>query len=114
MQSYHYILQPYKGMNSRYLCPECNKGNTFSRYIDSQKGEQLADHVGRCERLDNCGYHYTPKQYFQDNNISFDKPQVRPYTKLKPNKLGIIKKPVSFIPVEVLSKALFTILKTIL
>jgi hypothetical protein len=25
---------------------------------------------GRCNRENNCGYHYTPKQYFQDNKIS--------------------------------------------
>jgi len=66
MQSYKYILEPYKGMNSRYRCPECNKGKTFSRYIDTETGEHIADHVGRCNRVDNCGNHYTPKQYFQE------------------------------------------------
>ncbi|MFI5159101.1 MAG: DUF6371 domain-containing protein, partial [Sphingobacteriales bacterium] len=37
------------------------------KYIDNQTGEYLADHVGRCDREDNCGYHYTPRQYFAEN-----------------------------------------------
>lgn len=113
MNSYRYILEPYKGMNSRYRCPECNKGKTFSRYIDTETGEQLADHAGRCERLDNCSYHYTPKQYFQDNNISFparhtggDTARTQPYTKPKPYKPDTIKKAVSIIPVEVFKQSL--------
>ncbi len=68
-------------MNTRYRCPECNKGKTFSRYIDTETGEHIADHVGRCERLDNCGNHYTPKQFSNKafimlencNDISLDK-----------------------------------------
>ena len=27
----------------------------------------MADNVGKCNRLDKCGYHYTPRQYFEDN-----------------------------------------------
>ncbi|MQY78045.1 MAG: hypothetical protein GH151_02450 [Bacteroidetes bacterium] len=99
MNSHRYILQPYKGMNTRYRCPSCNKGKTFSRYIDKETGEHLAPDVGRCNRESNCGYHYTPKQYFQDNNISFDTPLPKLYTKPKP-------KPVSFIPVEVFKQSL--------
>jgi len=65
-------LQPYKGMGTRYRCPECNhRDKTFTRYIDAETGEHLADHVGRCSREVKCGYHYKPRQYFQDNNISF-------------------------------------------
>jgi hypothetical protein len=94
-------------MNTRYRCPECNKGKTFSRYIDTETGEHIADNVGRCERLDNCSYHYTPKQYFQDNNISFDTQQPKQYTKPKSDKSDTIKKKaVSFIPVEIFKQSL--------
>lgn len=69
MNSHKYILEPYSGVKSRWRCPACNNmEKTFSRYIDTETGEYLADHVGRCNREDKCGYHYTPKQYFIDNN----------------------------------------------
>lgn len=72
MVEYRYILQPYKGKKSRYECPKCEYSKTFVRYIDSTTGQQLSSHVGKCNREINCCYHYTPKQYFQDNNLSFD------------------------------------------
>jgi hypothetical protein len=60
-----YQLQPYSGMQSRYRCPACNhRRKTFTQYIDTDTGEQLAPHVGKCDRLDNCGYHFKPSQYF--------------------------------------------------
>ena len=27
----------------------------------------INDDVGKCNRLDKCGYHYTPKQYYEDH-----------------------------------------------
>ena len=37
-------------------------------YIDTENNNQyLSDNVGKCNRLDKCGYHYTPRQYFTDN-----------------------------------------------
>lgn len=104
MTDHKYILEPYRGMNTRYRCPGCQqRDKTFSLYIDSETGEHLAPSVGRCNRESNCGYHYTPKQYFQDNNISFETPPTKTYG-LKP----VIPKPkpVSYIPVEVFKGSL--------
>jgi hypothetical protein len=102
--AYRYILEPYKGMNTRYRCPNCQqRDKTFSLYINTETGEHLHQTVGRCNRESNCGYHYTPKQYFQDNNISFDKPQPKAY---KPRPFTPQPKPVSFIPVEVFKASL--------
>lgn len=73
--SHRFILQPYKGMASRFRCPLCqHRDKSFTRYIDTETGEYLHPDVGRCSRENNCGHHYPPKQYFQDNSISFDKP----------------------------------------
>jgi len=69
MNNHRYILQPYTGRNSRYPCPRCKEPHQFSRYIDTETGEFVGDNVGRCNRIDKCGYHYTPKQYFADNGI---------------------------------------------
>jgi hypothetical protein len=68
--SYRYILEKYKGTRTRHTCPSCGKVSEFVRYIDTQTGNHIADYVGWCNRAINCGYHYTPKQYFADNKIS--------------------------------------------
>ncbi|MCO5949627.1 DUF6371 domain-containing protein [Mucilaginibacter flavidus] len=60
-----YTLQPYKGMWSRYTCPQCLRHRVFSRYIDTATDEPIADDVGRCSREVNCGYHYKPSEYFK-------------------------------------------------
>jgi hypothetical protein len=104
MKGHKYILEPYKGMNTRYHCPSCQqRGKTFSLYIDTETGEHIHPTVGRCNRESNCGHHYTPKQYYQDNNISFDTPQPKTY---KPRPVTPPHKPVSFIPVEVFKASL--------
>jgi hypothetical protein len=64
---YRYILQSYKSPMSRFTCPQCGQKRKFTRYIDVTTRSYLADHVGKCDRADNCGYHYTPKQYFEVN-----------------------------------------------
>lgn len=61
-----YQLQKYAGAASRFTCPGCGKAREFSRYINTHTGEYLADHVGCCNRESKCGYHYKPKDYFQD------------------------------------------------
>lgn len=65
--NHRYILEPYKGMKSRFHCPQCNEKNVFTRYIDVKTGQYINDNVGRCNRESNCGYHYKPMQYFLDN-----------------------------------------------
>ncbi len=104
MSEHRYLLEPYKGMNTRYHCPDCQQSNkTFSRYIDTETGEHVHPNVGRCDRESNCGYHYTPKQYFQDNNILFDATQPKAY---KPKIVTPPQKPVSYIPVDVFKASL--------
>jgi hypothetical protein len=104
MKEHKYILEPYKGMNTRHRCPSCQqRDKTFSLYIDTETGKHLHPTVGRCNRESNCGHHYTPKQYFQDNNISFDTLQPKAY---KPRPLTFQLKPVSFIPVEIFESSL--------
>ena len=102
--AHRYILEPYKGMNTRYRCPNCQqRDKTFSLYIDTETGEHIHPTVGRCNRESNCGHHYTPKQYFQDNNISLDTPQPKAY---KPRPVTPPPMPVSFVPVEIFKPSL--------
>lgn len=77
MSSRKYILQPYVGMKTRYTCPQCGKPRVFARYVNTETGEYLSDDVGRCNREDKCGYHYTPRQYFEDTK-KYDTVSVSP------------------------------------
>ena len=72
MSNHRFILQPYKGVGSRYCCPTCHKKRCFSRYIDTEKQISFPDDVGRCDHEQSCGYHLTPKEYFERN------PQAKP------------------------------------
>ena len=65
---YRYQLERYRGRGTRYNCPQCGRKYTFTRYIDTHNGNTYVnERVGKCNRLDKCGYHYTPRQYFEDN-----------------------------------------------
>ena len=64
MKNYRYKLQPYDGISSRFTCPACGAEHKFVRYIDTLTGQHLNEKVGRCERIETCAYHYTPRQYF--------------------------------------------------
>lgn len=60
-------LEKYHGRDSRHTCPSCKQKLTFTLYIDGNTGKPIHNTVGRCNRENKCGYHYTPKQYFLDN-----------------------------------------------
>ena len=64
MKEYRYSLEKYRGRNSKYNCPQCGK-RTFVRYKDNYTGDYVNDNVGRCDRVDKCGYHLTPRMYFE-------------------------------------------------
>ncbi len=62
----------------KVTCPACGRQKKLVRYVDTQTGRFLADHVGKCDRIFKCGYHYTPSDYFRDhpwlNDISYHRP----------------------------------------
>ena len=99
MIKYEHILEPYNGMKSRHRCPRCqHREKTFVLYVNAETSEAIAPTVGRCNRVEKCGYHYTPKQFFQDNNLnntSYDKPKVYVPT-IQPKA-----KDISFIDAEI-------------
>lgn len=100
MNEYRYILEPYKGMKTRHTCPACKQQKSFVRYIDSETGNFLSREVGRCNRENNCGYHYTPKEYLKDHNINIDMKTI-----VKPHRIEPIKK-TSYIPPELFKQSL--------
>lgn len=87
MKEFRFSLEKYSGRNSKHDCPECGK-RTFVRYKDNHTGEYVADYVGKCDRIDKCGYHYTPKMYFEKTGERFSAykmPMIKPVIK-KPQK----------------------------
>ena len=35
MNTYRYTLEKYRGLSTRYTCPQCGRKHTFTRYIDT-------------------------------------------------------------------------------
>lgn len=67
--NYPYQLEKYKGPSTRYRCPGCGQQRRFTRYVYTESGQQVADHVGRCDRQDSCGYHLRPWEYLKQQGI---------------------------------------------
>ena len=64
---YKYSLQK---KSTKHQCPNCNK-KRLVLYIDLETKEYVSPLVGRCDREINCGYHYPPRSYFNDNNQQY-------------------------------------------
>jgi len=79
MKQFQYSLQPYKGVRSRFQCPNCNTKESFVRYIDLTTDSVLDPSVGRCNREDKCGYHLKPKDFFDKNGVRIDRPVQEPH-----------------------------------
>lgn len=67
MNTYRFQLEKYNGMKTRFTCPQCKRKKIFVKYIDNKTGSYISDKVGRCNRESECGYHYKPKEYFENN-----------------------------------------------
>ena len=105
MNEYRFRLQPYKGISTRYTCPECKQKRCFSRYIDTEGKIQFPSYVGRCDHEQRCGYHYTPSDYFKDH------PQEREQLSEERTPVFIPKvaeqpKPISYIPPEIVQASM--------
>lgn len=67
MNEYRFHLQRYR-TGCKVTCPKCGMKSCFTRYVDEKALVSFPDSVGRCDHINSCGYHYTPKEYFQDNS----------------------------------------------
>ena len=98
--NHRYTLEPHS-RDSHTMCPKCrHRHNTFKRYIDTETGSYLADHVGRCERIESCGYHYPPREYFADN------PEAKPQTTYAERPGSGQPRPIMFIAWPLLEQTL--------
>jgi len=104
MKTHRFILEPYKGKTTRHNCPSCKEKGCFSHYIDIDKIMEFPDHVGRCNRENNCGYHFTPKQYFEQNPEKAEMTHDFPPRSQKVQQQKQV--PVSFIDMSIVSRSL--------
>lgn len=84
MSTHRFILEPYKGIATRHTCPKCHKKRSFARYIDTEGKIEFPPYVGRCNHEQSCGYHFTPKDFFEKNpekNETFTKDETISYKK---------------------------------
>jgi hypothetical protein len=103
MSEHRFTLEPYRGPSTRHRCPACQTERKFARYIDNYTGQHIHTSVGRCDRENQCGWHYKPKQFFEDhpglNPISpapvvMEKPRrkIEPPRKITPVPLDMFKR----------------------
>ena len=99
MSQFLYSLEKYKNPASNIECTGCGQ-KRLRPYINNATGERLGNHVGRCERSDECQYHFTTKQFFEQN------PESKPgdFEKWKP--VPPPPRPVSFIDKAIFKKSL--------
>lgn len=98
MKDFKYKLEKYAGRATRHECPNCKTKLSFARYVD-ERGNYIADNVGRCNREDKCGYHLTPSEYFRDKGIDYT-----PTIYVQPKPLP----PTDYIPEELMIRSLNT------
>lgn len=68
MSVYRFTLEKYdRSKRNRYTCPSCGHKREFTRYIDTIGSFIFPEYVGKCNRVNNCTYHYTPSDFFRDN-----------------------------------------------
>jgi hypothetical protein len=99
---YSYQLEPYRGPATRYTCPKCHKNRQFVRYIDVITKQPLAEDVGRCNREQQCAYHYTPGQFLADHKIIFPLRNLNQF----PMSMNHLPKTISYIPLSVVQASL--------
>lgn len=88
-----------------WICPNCGK-KALKRYVDQTSGAYLADHVGRCNREINCGYHLTPSAFFKANpNLEIGNTLYRPFPVSKQNT-PLSAQEMSTIPLTIFAKSL--------
>lgn len=92
-------LEKYTGRSSRHICPKCGK-RSFTLYIDAA-GETISENVGRCDHESSCGYHLTPKQFFETHPAEKDRFSFDAQTKAKPQE----KKKVDYIPMSMIHQS---------
>lgn len=98
------ILERYiRGGANRFTCPQCGKKKCFTRYKNTETNEYIDESCGKCDHEISCGYHYPPKQYFQNH------PSAGNYERGNyPHIIAPKARPLCFIPYSYVEKSHLT------
>lgn len=68
-----FILERYHaGGANRYVCPQCGRKKCFTRYVDRETGEYVADECGKCIiRKTKCSTIVKRNDIFSKRNVYF-------------------------------------------
>jgi hypothetical protein len=84
--------------SKKVACPQCRQ-KRFVLYRDNETGGYLPDEVGRCDRENGCGYHFSPKQHFERNGSQINqKPFIELTGPIEPAK-------IDFLPIDILNRS---------
>ena len=67
MNNYKFSLKRYHRSIEKLTCPSCGHKHRFSPYIDNATGKIIDPECGRCDRINSCGYHLTPREFFHQH-----------------------------------------------
>ncbi len=95
-----YTVKSYKcaldTSSKKFICCNCGK-KSFVKIIDTETKQYLPDHVGRCDRQNECGYQYTHKQYLTETDKESYSRKDFSYIAIEKNETA---KPIDFIPIR--------------
>ena len=85
--------------SKKYFCPSCEKKSfVYYRTVDNNLIDET---VGRCDRVDNCGYHLPPKEWYKLHPTTLDNSNCTNYQS-KP--IATIKQPlkrsIDYVPIK--------------
>ena len=91
----------------KFHCPSCGR-KTFVRYVNNSTGEHLHPEVGHCDRLDNCGFHCPPREFFATEraHTGSQSREVRTFTPRSKNAPQSLYRAPNYIEQQYLLKSL--------
>lgn len=94
--SYNFTLDGRKP-HKKFTCPQCRRKNLV-RYYNPQTGEYFeSEQVGKCDHLNTCGYHLTPREHNQRTGANTGTAPAG-YKPVKMNLRGTTPAPVRYPP----------------
>ena len=99
MKEFRYRLERWSEMEfkRKWICPACGK-KSFVRYVDTISGEYVNEDVGKCDRAAKCGYHLSPREYFESVG--------RMQTGMVMRRRAVKVKPCHFLPLSMVEESM--------
>jgi hypothetical protein len=104
-KNYRYVFEKYSGKKHECPNPECGCLE-FVYYVDRLNDYRpISPIVGRCERINECGYHLTPAKFFNTYEVNENKASYSDINQMLMLKEQEIKS-ISFIDQKYLNKSM--------